>query len=83
MVEQRYRVVLTGKLVSGFSREDVMADLAKELQTSAVKLRPIFEGEELPIVDQLGAHDAAGDTIDTHLHMGGCPSFSTDPWRRI
>ena len=31
MNEQMYRVVLTGELVSGFQREQVMAALAKEL----------------------------------------------------
>ena len=59
MNEQMYRVVLTGKLAPGFQREQVMAALAKELQTSAAKLLPVFEGRELPIEDVLTAHDAA------------------------
>ena len=59
MGEQKYRVVLTGKLVPGFKHEDIMAGVSKELQTSAVKIRPIFEGKELPVLDLLSAHDAA------------------------
>ena len=59
MGDQKYRVVLTGELVSGFKHEDIMAGVSKELQTSAVKIRPIFEGKELPIADLLSAHDAA------------------------
>ena len=59
MGEPQYRVVLTGKLLSGFSREEVMASLARELQTSAANLVQVFEGGDHRIDDILGAHDAS------------------------
>ena len=59
MAEPQYRVVLTGKLLAGFSREEVMAALAKELQTSAANLVQVFEGGEHRIDDILGAHEAS------------------------
>ena len=59
MSEPLYRVVLTGELRSGFDREEVMASLARELQTSAANLLHVFEGGEHPIDDTLGAHDAS------------------------
>ena len=59
MAEPSYRVVLTGQLLPGFSREEVLASLARELQTSAANLLDIFEGGEHPIDDVLSAHDAS------------------------
>jgi len=54
-----YRVVLTGELVSGFSREAVIASLARIFETSAANLMRVFEGGEHPIDDLLGAHEAS------------------------
>ncbi|MGB5638770.1 MAG: hypothetical protein WBM63_06600, partial [Sedimenticolaceae bacterium] len=54
-----YRVVLTGELVSGFSREAVIASLARIFETSAANLVRVFEGGEHPIDDLLGAHEAS------------------------
>ena len=59
MAEPLYRVVLTGELLPGFSREEVMSSLARELQTSAANLLHVFEGGERPIDDVLNAHDAS------------------------
>ena len=59
MDEERYRVVLTGELVSGFSREAVIAALARLFETSAGKLVGIFDGADYPIDEDLNASDAA------------------------
>ena len=59
MDEERYRVVLTGQLVSGFSREAVIAALARLFETSAGRLVGIFDGADYPIDEVLSAGDAA------------------------
>lgn len=59
MAEPMYRVVLTGQLLSGFRREQVMAALAREFETSAANLLDISEGREHPIAELLGADEAA------------------------
>jgi hypothetical protein len=57
--EGRYRVVLTGDLVSGFRREAVIAALARLFETSAGRLVGIFDGADYPIDEELSASDAA------------------------
>ncbi len=59
MDEERYRVVLTGELVGGFSREAVIAALARLFETSAGRLVGIFDGVDYPIDENLNASDAA------------------------
>ena len=59
MDEPKYRVVLTGELLTGFKREQVIAALAREFETSAGKLLDISEGGEHPIAELLGAEEAA------------------------
>ena len=59
MDSANFRVVLTGELASGFSRETVIAGLARMFQTSAARLIPLFEGGEYPIDDLLDAGEAA------------------------
>ncbi len=53
-----YRVVLTGELVSGFSREAVIAALARFFRVSAARLVNVFEGGDFPIDDLLSADRA-------------------------
>lgn len=59
MDKARYQVILTGELVSGFSREQVMASVAREFQTSAANLLGVFEGEGLTIDDLLDVDEAS------------------------
>lgn len=59
MSKPLYCVVLTGELVSGFSREAVIASLARLFETSAANLMHVFEGNEHKIDDLLGAHEAS------------------------
>ena len=59
MAEPLYRVILTGELASGFSREEAMASLARMFETSAAKLLHVFEGTEYPIENVFSAHEAA------------------------
>lgn len=59
MSKTLYRVVLTGELASGFSREAVIASLARIFETSAANLMRVFEGGEHQIDDILGAHEAS------------------------
>jgi hypothetical protein len=59
MSEPLYRVVLTGELISGFSREEVMASLARMFETSAGKLLRLFEGGEHPVDNVFAMHEAA------------------------
>jgi len=59
MGEPLYRVILTGELASGFSREEAMASLARMFETSAAKLLHVFEGTEYPIENVFSAHEAA------------------------
>lgn len=54
-----YHVVLTGELVSGFSREAVLAALARLFQVSAASLVPVLDGGEYLVDDTFGADDAA------------------------
>ncbi|MDJ0741009.1 MAG: DUF2628 domain-containing protein [Gammaproteobacteria bacterium] len=59
MDNERYRVVLTGHLVGGFSREAVIASLSRLFEISAGRLIGVFEGREYPIDEEMGAHQAA------------------------
>lgn len=54
-----YQVVLTGELVSGFTREAVLAALARLFQTSAARLVGVFDGGDYAIDDKLTTEEAA------------------------
>lgn len=55
-----FRVVLTGQLVTGFSREAVVAALARRFETSAGTLVRLFDQGGCPIDADLTAEEAAG-----------------------
>ncbi len=59
MDKSSYQVVLTGGLISGFSREAVLVSLARLFQTSAARLVEVIDGDECPIDDLLEADQAA------------------------
>lgn len=59
MTDGRYRVVLTGHLMAGFSREAVIAALARLFETSAGSLMGVFDGNDFP-VDALLSGEEAG-----------------------
>lgn len=54
-----YRVVLTGQLVSGFSRQAVLAALARIFESSAATLSRALDAGECPIDEALPAEAAA------------------------
>ncbi len=54
-----YRVVLTGQLVSGFSRQAVLAALARIFESSAATLSRALDAGECPIDEALPAEEAA------------------------
>lgn len=54
-----YRVVLTGELVSGYSREAVIASLSRMFEVSAGTLIGVFDGKPYPVDERLSAEDAA------------------------
>jgi hypothetical protein len=54
-----YRVVLTGQLVSGFSRQAVLAALARTFESSAATLSRALDAGDCPIDDALPADEAA------------------------
>lgn len=59
MDSDQYRVVLTGDMVPGFSREAVIAALARLFETSAGQLVDVLDGAEYVIDDPLSAEDAS------------------------
>ena len=54
-----YRVVLTGELAPGFSREAVIAVLARFFDVSAARLVNLFDGGDSPVGDVLSADQAS------------------------
>ena len=54
-----YRVVLTGELAPGFSREAVIAVLARFFDVSAARLVNLFDGGDFPVGDILSADQAS------------------------
>jgi len=59
MDEALYQVVLSGEIVSGFSREAALASLARIFQTSAARLVPALDGGDYAIDDLMTADEAA------------------------
>ena len=64
-----YRVTLTGELVSGFSRQAVVAALARLFEVSAAEIGRLIDNGECAIDGLLGARDAA--TLQQRLELLG------------
>lgn len=59
MSDKRFRVVLTGQLEPGFSREAVIASLARFFETSAGTLIDLFDRGDHPVDAALSADEAS------------------------
>lgn len=58
MDSQRYRVILSGELLPGYSEDAAVAALAEVFQTPASALRGLFDGVEHPVDQALSAERA-------------------------
>lgn len=58
MQKQNYRVILTGELKPGFSREAALGAMSQVFQTSVDSLRAVFEGGEHPVNQDMSADQA-------------------------
>lgn len=72
MSTQNYRLILTGEVISGFSRETIMPALAEVFEASVESLSDIFDGAEHPIDQILSAEDAL--ELQTRLERIGVRS---------
>jgi hypothetical protein len=59
MAAEQCRVVLTGELIDGYSREAVIAAMARLLRVSAGKLIDVFDGQPQAFDEVLTAEEAA------------------------
>lgn len=82
MSDERFRVVLTGQLEPGFSREAVIASLARLFETSASTLAQVLDGGDYPVDAVLTAEDAS--RLQKRLgQLGACARVEALEARRI